>query len=254
MRKPSSAGDYEKTMQLKPKIKARDAINDIRAGMTDAELMEKYDLSAKGLQSLFLKLLEAKAITRNELHQRRAIYQDTAVIQQIEPRDMVEDIRSGMTDAELMEKYALSAEGLRRIFQTLTEEGTIDPEDLYGTPGSKHDTVFVEDSRQAARHFLAVTVDVYESERPEIRGILSDITEKGIAIAGIEARVGETTTFVIPAENFVGVDPIEFEARCRWATKEKDTGEWFAGFQIAKISPKCLEDLKGLIQSASLFG
>jgi uncharacterized protein (DUF433 family) len=241
-------------MEPKPKIRARDAVNDIRRGMTDAELMAKYELSAKGLQSLFLKLIDAKAVTKTELQQRRAAYQDTIAIQQIEAQDMVEDIRSGMADAELMEKYTLSSEGLRRIFQTLMEEGAIAVEDLYAKPVSQYDSVFVENWREMPRHYLAMTVHIYESQRPEIMGTLSDITEKGIAIAGIEASVGETTTLVIPAENFVGADPIEFEAKCRWATKETDSGEWFAGFQIAKISAKSLEDLKGLIQSASLIG
>ncbi len=104
------------------------------------------------------------------------------------------------------------------------------------------------------RHYIAMTVHIYESQRPEIMGTLSDVTEKGIATAGIEATVGETTTLVIPAENFVGGEPIEFEAKCRWATKEADSGEWSAGFQIEKISAKSLEDLKGLIHSASLIG
>lgn len=241
-------------MNPKPKIRARDAVNDIRAGMTDAELMEKYELSAKGLQSLLMKLVEVKAVTQTELQQRRAIYQDTLAIQQIEAQDIVEDIRSGMPDAELMEKYALSSEGLRRIFQTLVEEGAIVAEDLYAAPGSQHDSVFIENWREMPRHYLAMTVRIYESQHPEIMGTLSDVTEKGIAIAGIEARVGETTTLVIPAENFVGGEPIEFEAKCRWVTKETDSGEWFAGFQIEQISAKSLEDLKGLIQSASLVG
>ncbi len=105
-------------MKPKPKIRARDAVNDIRAGMNDAELMEKYELSAKGLQSLLMKLVEVKAVTQIELQQRRAIYQDTIAIQQIEAQDIVEDIRSGIPDAELMEKYALSqmgCEGFSRL-------------------------------------------------------------------------------------------------------------------------------------------
>ena len=108
-------------MTPKPRIKARDAVRDIRSGMTDSELMEKYGLSAKGLQSVFLKLLEAKAITHAEMNQRRAIYHDITVVQQIDARDIVKDIRSGMTDSELLKKYDLSSEGLRFALQTLTD-------------------------------------------------------------------------------------------------------------------------------------
>jgi hypothetical protein len=49
----------------KPKIGAREAANDIRSGMTDAELMEKYHLTAKGLESLFRKLVEAKLLDQS---------------------------------------------------------------------------------------------------------------------------------------------------------------------------------------------
>jgi hypothetical protein len=57
-------------MEPKPKIKARNIVNDIRSHMTDPELMAKYDLSARGLQSAFIKLLDARAITQAELDRR----------------------------------------------------------------------------------------------------------------------------------------------------------------------------------------
>ena len=56
----------------KPKIGARQAANDIRSGMTDAELMEKYNLTAKGLESLFRKLVEAKLLEQSFVSKRTA--------------------------------------------------------------------------------------------------------------------------------------------------------------------------------------
>ncbi|MCL4553002.1 MAG: hypothetical protein M1305_05560, partial [Candidatus Marsarchaeota archaeon] len=56
-------------------------------------------------------------------------------------------------------------------------------------------------------------------------------------------------TLVISVEDFIEADSILFEAQCRWAEKERDTGEWLAGFEITKISEKCLNDLRRLIQS-----
>jgi uncharacterized protein (DUF433 family) len=240
-------------MAAKLRIKARDAVKDIRLGMTDSELMGKYRLSAKGLQSLFLKLLEAKAITHDEMNQRRVIYHDTAVIQQIDARDIVEDIRSGMPDSELMKKYDLSSEGLRFALQTLTDTQVITVEELYATSPSGHDTVFVENMRQLPRHHLAMAVDIYERKHPEVKGMLSNVTEKGIAITGMAARIGETKTFEIPAGDFIEADPILLEARCQWAEKDKDSGEWLAGFEITRIPKKCLDDLRRLIQSLPFF-
>ncbi len=56
----------------KPKIGARQAVNDIKSGMTDAELMEKYKLTAKGLESLFGKLVEAKLLDQSFVRTRTA--------------------------------------------------------------------------------------------------------------------------------------------------------------------------------------
>jgi hypothetical protein len=96
---------------------------------------------------------------------------------------------------------------------------------------------------------LAVAVDIYQSKYPEIRGVLSNITERGIAITGMPARIGEITPLMMPTGDFIDADAIMFEAECRWAKEEEETGEWLAGFEIIKISEKCLDDLRTLIQS-----
>lgn len=55
----------------KPRIPARQAVADIRSGMSDADLMAKYGLSATGLQALFRKLLTAGALKKDELNSRQ---------------------------------------------------------------------------------------------------------------------------------------------------------------------------------------
>ncbi len=238
-------------MPIKHRIKAGDAVRDIRSGMTDSQLMDKYGLSAKGLQSLMRKLLEAKAITPAEIEQRSALYHDTTVTQQIDATDVVEDLRSGMTHSELMKKYDLSSEGLQFILQTLTDTQVLTVEELYATSSSVHDTVFVENMRKSSRHHLAVAVTIYEWKHPEIRGMLSNVSEEGIGITGMAAIIGETKTFVIPAGDFIKAGSILLEARCQWAEKDKDSGEWLAGFEITNISKKCLDDFRILTQSLS---
>jgi uncharacterized protein (DUF433 family) len=243
-----------KSMLVKPRIKAGDAVRDIRLGMTDSQLMEKYGISAKGLHSLFAKLIEAEVITAAEIDQRREDYHDTTIIERMGEEDIIEDIRSGMTDSKLMEKYGLSADGFQMVLQMLIETNAITLQELYDTVPSAHDTVSLKNMRELPRQYLAVAVDIYESKRPEIRGTLSNVTEKGMAITGIAAQVGEFRTFVIPAEDFIEADPILLEAQCRWGTKEKSTGESLAGFEITKISEKGLDDLRRLMGSLSFFG
>jgi len=61
----------------KRKITAREVLRDIRSGLSDQDLMEKYTLSAQGLQSVFHKLVNAGVITQPELDDRVPISERT---------------------------------------------------------------------------------------------------------------------------------------------------------------------------------
>jgi len=52
-------------------------MTDLKEGMTDFQLMEKYDLSFQGLQDLFSKLVEAKLATQTYF-EKRAMKQASA--------------------------------------------------------------------------------------------------------------------------------------------------------------------------------
>lgn len=64
----------------KPVIDAEDAVREIRAGTDDATLMKKYNISARGLQSLFRKLLNAGILKRSELSGRRMEPEESVII------------------------------------------------------------------------------------------------------------------------------------------------------------------------------
>ena len=61
-------------------IKAKDVVHDIRAHMTDAQLMEKYHLSARGLQSVLKKLVRHNLVSESDLAVRPVGYEDTVTI------------------------------------------------------------------------------------------------------------------------------------------------------------------------------
>jgi hypothetical protein len=61
----------------KRKITAKEVLRDIRFGLSDQDLMEKYTLSAQGLHSVFHKLVNAGAITQPELDDRVPISERT---------------------------------------------------------------------------------------------------------------------------------------------------------------------------------
>lgn len=67
-------------MKEKREVRARELVEDLRAGQTNAELRKKYRLSEKGLASVFKKLLDAKLVESSELEDRLALIQNAASI------------------------------------------------------------------------------------------------------------------------------------------------------------------------------
>ncbi|MDQ7783760.1 MAG: hypothetical protein RDU20_12825 [Desulfomonilaceae bacterium] len=57
----------------KVKIKGREVLADIRSGMDDAGLMQKYGLSSKGIIQLMGRLVSAGLLTPAELAERRSL-------------------------------------------------------------------------------------------------------------------------------------------------------------------------------------
>ena len=83
----------------KKKVSARESITDIRSGMSDAALMEKYHLSPPGLQSLFDKLVGGGYIDLSEIHERKPEYLGIVEISRAFPqpeKDEAEDVRQAV--------------------------------------------------------------------------------------------------------------------------------------------------------------
>jgi rubrerythrin len=64
-------------------VQVQAAVQDIRAGISDAELMQKYRLSAKGLQALFDHLITVSAINPSELRMRDPLGEETVDVVQV---------------------------------------------------------------------------------------------------------------------------------------------------------------------------
>ena len=65
---------------VKREVKAKEAIRDIRSGMDDIALMEKYKLNDKGLRSLFRRLLAAGLVTADEIDGRDSPFFSTVTL------------------------------------------------------------------------------------------------------------------------------------------------------------------------------
>lgn len=172
----------------------------------------------------------------------------------IKARDIVNDLRTGMTNVQLMEKYGLSAKGLASIFNKLMDVRAVKYGELAHRMPEADDTVNVDQKRDLPRNYLMFKLPIYQAEDLLEEGYIRDITENGLQVAGITAKKGEVKDLLIQAEEFADVSPFTFEAECRWSVSDSDEDGCVAGFLIRDISEECLEELRKLIRALALGG
>jgi len=61
----------------KRKVTAREILRDVRSSLRDQDILEKYTLSAQGLQSVFHKLVNAGVVIQGQLENRAPISERT---------------------------------------------------------------------------------------------------------------------------------------------------------------------------------
>jgi hypothetical protein len=177
---------------------------------------------------------------------------DGSARRKIHARSFVDDLRSGMTDSALMEKYKLTARGLHSAFRKLVAANVVQPSELVGRHLEYDETIDVNDIRALHRDKVEFPLPIYQSDNPGTRGIIGDISVMGVGIRGFETDVGDIWQFVIPADEFFQVNRIEFNARCRWVKRDGSDGECISGFEIMKVSKGSLAGLRRLIQGLTL--
>ncbi len=166
--------------------------------------------------------------------------------------DLVNDIRGGLSDIDLMVKYQLSVKGLQSAFRKLLDGNCVTRKDLDERMSSYDDTIDIDDVRKFPRNVPAVPITIYDTERPDAVGTLWDITETGVGARGIEAAVDQIKTLAIMVGKFSEFDPFEIEAKCRWVRRSRHDGELATGFEITNISEESLRRLRELISGLTL--
>lgn len=175
-----------------------------------------------------------------------------ATARRIEVDEIVKDVRDGLTDHELMQRYGLSAKGLKSTLEKLVEAEIIELTEVYRRPVFYEDTLDSDSRRESPRHYLALLLPVYDADRKEERGWVTDISEQGVGVMGVEAVPGEKRTLVVIPEKFSKADRIVFEAECHWAERESADAEPTAGFKIISISETDLEELRKFIRVVTI--
>ncbi len=272
----------------KPTINAKEVFEDIRAGMDDAALMKKYNLSARELASLFRELSSIGAIrwlkARDILSDIKEGMRDADLIEkyklssagleslfselakagisvsaghqararnkrQISQPQIVHDIHAGMTEAQLMEKYELSSWGMQRVLGKLLAAGGITWQEMAVLSLKSEDSVTLRDMRRHERSYPLVSMAVYEQAKPMIKGRVFDLSQKGLGVIGIRCEVDDLKTLTIAPAELTLFKPLTFQAVCRWFRKGDVETACSAGFAITHIEEPNVKKLRDLLES-----
>lgn len=76
----------------KKRIRVREFVADINAGMDDPGLMNKYDLSERQLHKVFQKLIEADFITSVELWERAKLSETTITRAFLDAQQAIDEV------------------------------------------------------------------------------------------------------------------------------------------------------------------
>jgi hypothetical protein len=176
---------------------------------------------------------------------------------EIKARDFIHDMRTGLSNSDLMHKYKLSTKGLRSIFNKLLEAKAIRPAEIFRRSMLSPDTsdLRVFPVRLLSRQQIdsPLPVYVYDEAWQETKGLVTNISESGIGIEGMEVKKDRVQVFIIPEGEVPGVGKIMFEARCRWAGRNAGSDVCECGYEITNISDQSLTELRNLIEVVSDF-
>jgi uncharacterized protein (DUF433 family) len=172
-------------------------LNFMQLGADHATLKGKYNLSEEGIQDLYRQLAEAGFLewTGDEFI--------VAAKRRIDTKELVTDIRSGVTDVELMEKYKLSSRGLQRVFAKLVDSGAVMADDISGRSIAYDDSVALKRGRGSIRALPILSIDIHEKSNPQIIGRIKDLSEVGVGVRGLEAQVGELKSLLVVPDEFL---------------------------------------------------
>ncbi len=166
----------------------------------------------------------------------------------ISARQVVEDIRSGTAVMELLQKYKLTSNELRRLLDKLLHSQLLDQRELDSWSTLNHEITVIRGVRQDARIKLDVPLKVQDCGHPYKQGIVRDLSQKGIGVLGIKVRVGETRTLVVRLNGIADCKSVRFEAKCRWVIQTEAEGqECIAGFEITGIEDAALNELRKVL-------
>jgi hypothetical protein len=165
----------------------------------------------------------------------------------IKAREFVHDLRLGMTNDELAEKYRLSTIGLRKMFRKLVDGQFVGEEEVDSRMKWIEESATRARDREKRERIAGSRFPIYDLYDTRAEYYVEDISETGLQVLGINSNEGEMRTFVVQGYAFDDIQSFSFDAECRWAKAESGEGMSRAGFEITDISDDGLRGLRTLL-------
>jgi len=169
----------------------------------------------------------------------------------IAANEILADIREGVTNRQLRDKYGFSQKGLWRAFGSLINANLLQIGELKGRLLPSDDIVNHGRTRRWPRGYPPGTLLVRDLDDSADRyGVVQDISAKGMSVAGLETLVGENKTFLIELDDLEeDASSFTFQAECKWTGLLEKENLPVAGFEITTISQRDVEQLQKLLRS-----
>jgi hypothetical protein len=161
----------------------------IRSGASDAELMKKFSLSAKGVRSLFSKLLNLNLIKpadyRDRIKFRKSIVLDADLEKfakgqnrDINLIELLSEIKTGADREVLRKRYRMSEHDLEALVNRLVAEGLVIREEL--------DSLLSRPSASFEIRHKSTGETIFSGQAPCIAALVERAVAKGVDLSGAD--------------------------------------------------------------------
>jgi hypothetical protein len=171
----------------------------------------------------------------------------------IKTREIIEDIRSGMGDVPIMEKYELSPTEFLHILDRLERVSAVDATHTQTRRRALQSQPTTNSGKRSLpRSYALFSIRIHDADNLGVVGTINDITQKGLQVSGIPASIGDLKTLVVRSDIFTVNPPLVMKATCRWVKKMPGDTNYVAGFEITRISKDDSRALRNLIQELTI--
>ncbi|HMK37609.1 MAG TPA: PilZ domain-containing protein [Desulfomonilaceae bacterium] len=146
-------------------------------------------------------------------------------IRKIKAKRIAADIRSRLTDFELMAKYALSLDDLDHIMRLLVQAGALRNAEVRERTPFFDDPANRSETRRFPRTRLRVPLQIQDVTDSYNTGIIIDLSLGGFRARFIRKRAGDESLFLIHSRGALEPAIISLQATCVWAREDlKEAG------------------------------